>query len=79
METKQTAVEWLFEKITQNGEIRWRGTQYRELFEQAKQMEKEQGIELIKDACMYQVAGFYDKDIAAMTYEDVYNTYYNKN
>ncbi len=43
---KQTAVEWLFEKITQNQEIRWRGTRYLELFEQAKQMEKEQ----IKDA-----------------------------
>lgn len=46
METKQTAVEWLFDKITQNQEIRWRGTQYRDLFEQAKQMEREQ----IKDA-----------------------------
>jgi len=46
METKQTAVEWLFDKITQNQEIRWRGTQYRDLFEQAKQMEKEQ----MKDA-----------------------------
>ncbi len=44
METKQTAVEWLFDKITQNEEIRWRGTQYRELFEQAKAMEKEQII-----------------------------------
>ena len=40
MEKKQTAVEWLFEKITQNQEIRWRGTRYLELFEQAKQMEK---------------------------------------
>ena len=42
MENKQTAVEWLFDKITQNGEIRWRGTRYIELFEQAKAMEKEQ-------------------------------------
>ena len=45
METKQTAVEWLYEKITQNGDIRWRGTQYRELFKQAKAMEKEQILE----------------------------------
>ena len=45
METKQTAVDWLFEKITQNAEIRWRGTQYVELFQQAKAMEKEQIIE----------------------------------
>ena len=42
MENKQTAVDWLFEKITQNAEIRWRGTQYVELFQQAKAMEKEQ-------------------------------------
>lgn len=48
METKQvTAIDWLFKKITQNGEIRWRGTQYLELFEQAKAMEKEQ-IQLAK-------------------------------
>jgi hypothetical protein len=46
MANKQTAIEWLFDKITQNQEIRWRGTRYLELFEQAKQMEKEQ----IKDA-----------------------------
>ena len=46
METKQvTAIDWLFKKITQNGEIRWRGTQYRELFEEAKAMEKEQIID----------------------------------
>ncbi len=37
-----TAVEWLFDKITQNKDIRWRGTQYEDLFEQAKAMEKEQ-------------------------------------
>jgi|688.fasta_scaffold1494760_1 hypothetical protein len=38
----QTAIEWLFDKITQNQDIRWRGTQYEDLFEQAKAMEKEQ-------------------------------------
>jgi hypothetical protein len=48
MENKQTAVDWLFEKITQNQEIRWRGTRYLELFEQAKQMEKEQHSETWK-------------------------------
>jgi hypothetical protein len=41
-----TAVEWLFDKITQNQDIRWRGTQYEDLFEQAKAMEKEQMIQL---------------------------------
>ncbi|MFM2016289.1 MAG: hypothetical protein RIQ51_1779 [Bacteroidota bacterium] len=48
METKQTAVEWLFDKIRQNQDIRWRGTPYRDLFEQAKQMEKEQIMEAFK-------------------------------
>ena len=43
---KQTAVEWLFDKITQNQDIRWRGTQYEDLFDQAKAMEKEQMIQL---------------------------------
>jgi hypothetical protein len=43
---KQTAVEWLFDKITQNQDIRWRGTQYEDLFKQAKAMEKEQMIQL---------------------------------
>ncbi len=45
MENKQTVIQWLFNKITQNEEIRWRGTQYRDLFEQAQQMHKEQMIE----------------------------------
>jgi hypothetical protein len=42
MTKKQTAVEWLLDKITQNGEIRWRGTRYIELFQQAKDMETKQ-------------------------------------
>ena len=45
MKNKQTAVQWLFDKITQNEEIRWRGTRYIELFEQAKEIEKEQIID----------------------------------
>ena len=39
MEKKQTAIEWLFEKITQNKDIGWRGTQYQDLFQQALAME----------------------------------------
>jgi hypothetical protein len=79
MEKKQTAVEWLFEKITQNEEIRWRGTRYLELFEQAKQMEKEQ----IKDAFgeKRQFMGFEDNDefwITDMTAEQYYNETYGK-
>jgi hypothetical protein len=50
---KQTAVEWLFDKITQNQDIRWRGTQYEDLFEQAKAMEKQQ-IELTAIKCHFE-------------------------
>ena len=77
METKQTAVEWLIQELGEYFPHEIGGIHL--MVEKAKQIEKERGIELIKDACMYQVAGFYDKDIASMTYEDVYNTYYNKN
>lgn len=45
METKQTAVEWFYDKL-ENHEIQ--ANHYR-LFQQAKQMEKEQ----IKDAWLY--------------------------
>ncbi len=81
METKQTEVEKL---TAMQHLINWIDSDCTPMdcvmkAKELLQMEKEQGIELIKDACMYQVAGFYDKDIAAMTYEDVYNTYYNKN
>ena len=75
METKQTAVEWLIQELGEYFPHEIGGIHL--MVEKAKQIEKERGIELIKDACMYQVAGFYDKDVAAMTYEDVYNIYYN--
>ena len=61
MKTKQTAVQFLFDKIRQNQDIRWRGTQYRDLFEQAKQMEKEQ-IEESFNSSSYFIDGkeYYD-------------------
>ena len=73
METKQTAVDWLFEKITQNAEIRWRGTQYVELFQQAKAMEKEQ----IKES---HLQGLYSeiKMRGEKQAEQYYNETYNK-
>jgi hypothetical protein len=39
-ETKQTAVEWLVEQLRNNENIRWRGTPFFELAEQAKEIEK---------------------------------------
>ena len=38
---QQTAVEWLVEQLRNNENIRWRGTPFFELSEQAKKMEKE--------------------------------------
>ena len=70
MKDKQTAVEWLFDKITQNGEIRWRGTRYIELFEQAKAMEKEQIIDAFDTGYSY--------DLFNGGGEQYYNETYNK-
>jgi hypothetical protein len=38
---QQTAVEWLIEQLRKNENIRWRGTPFFELSEQAKEMEKQ--------------------------------------
>lgn len=71
MANKQTAVEWLFDKITQNEEIRWRGTRHLELFEQAKQMEKEQIINA-------RINGDENHTFNSMMREDYANDYYNE-
>jgi hypothetical protein len=42
---QQTAVEWFVEQLRKNENIRWRGTPFFELSEQAKEMEKEQIID----------------------------------
>jgi len=78
MENKQTAVEWLLDKITQNQEIRWRGTRYIELFEQAKQMEKERTLEfanivLNEAECSFTGIVYLNKDLL-----DIYNDTYIK-
>ena len=39
--------------------------------------EKEQSIELIKQTAMFMAASNLDEDISKMSYEDVYNSYYN--
>ena len=75
METKQvTAIDWLFKKITQNGEIRWRGTQYRELFEEAKAMEKEQ----ITDAYLELMCDEYGYEVLPQVLIDNAEQYYNE-
>lgn len=46
---------------------------------EALEKEKEQSIELIKQTAMFMAASNLDEDISKMSYEDVYNSYYNKN
>ena len=49
---KQTAVEWLIDMLVIENEITLKGENYK-LFEQAKQMEKEQIIESFKQGIAY--------------------------
>ena len=71
METKQTAVEWFYDKL-ENHEIQ---AKHYELFQQAKQMEKEQMI----DAYNKNLTGF-DKleqeEMGLNWAEDFYNETY---
>ena len=48
---QQTAVEWLVEQLRNNENIRWRGTPFFELSEQAKEMEKEQKYKFADEYC----------------------------
>jgi hypothetical protein len=41
----------------------------------AKEMEKEQSIELIREAVMFMASSDFDEDIAKMTFEDIYETF----
>lgn len=69
----KTAVEWLMEELPKHGSgaIRTFG----DLFEKAKEMEKEQIIELIRQTAMFMAAADFDEDIAKMTFEDIYETF----
>lgn len=74
METKQTAIEWLIDKVEDHFCLL-----PVDLIAQAKQMEKEQSIKLIEIACMFQSASSFDEEIGKMTHEDIYDLYYKKN
>jgi hypothetical protein len=50
---QQTAVEWFVEQLRKNENIRWRGTPFFELSEQAKEMEKEQMIDFARKYMLY--------------------------
>jgi len=73
---KQTAVEWLEERL-----ILSFGDEIKPLigfFIIAKEMDKEQSIGLIKQTAMFMAASHLDEEIANMSYEDVYKTYYQQ-
>jgi len=74
---KLTAVEWLYHKLSTCTIDEMVGN-VNSWFEQAKQMDKEQSIDLIKHTAMFMGASNFDKEIASMTFEDVYNSYYNE-
>jgi hypothetical protein len=83
MENKQTAVEWLEEllhfecKYSLNNEVIINYDVLDNIIMKSKQMEKEQALGLMSDACMFFAASFHDHDLKVITYEDVYNKYYN--
>lgn len=62
--SKQTAVEWLIDMLVTENEVILKGENYK-LFEQAKQMEKEQIIEAYETS-----------HISMMTAEQYYNDKY---
>lgn len=64
----KTAVEWLVNELRNGKEFN------DELIEKAKEIEKEQSIELIRQTAMFMAAADFDEDIAKMTFEDVYET-----
>jgi hypothetical protein len=86
MGKEESSIEWLMPNILgltlelSNNRISQRTCELKilELLEQAKEMEKQQSIGLIKQTVMFMAASHLDEDIANMSYEDVYKTYYNE-
>ena len=74
---QQTAVEWLADQVHTDGLYSFKKLFEKEI-EQAKQMEKEQSIDLIKQTAMFMAASTMDKEIGDMNFEDVYNSYFKK-
>jgi hypothetical protein len=85
----QTAVEWLINELIELDKL-LDGRRKNEddtvfklppdkLYEQAKQMEKEQIIDAMEKTAMYVSAALIDKEIGKMTFEDLYNQTYNQN
>ncbi len=75
---QQTPVEWQHIELSKflNGKSEF--THKSDILIKAKEMEKEQSIGLIKQTAMFMAASHLDEEIANMSYEDVYKTYYNE-
>ena len=71
-EKELTAVEWLLEQLDVETVLTRR--QLSDVINKAKEMEKEQSIELIRQTAMFMAAADFDEDIAKMTFEDIYET-----
>ena len=77
MKNKQTAIEWIFDKLLEegpSGELRWH-LKYDifKIFEQAKEMEKEQIIDSFGVGCQVEstrLIGY--QDIAEQYYQETY-------
>ena len=74
METKQTAVEWLIERLEINNSVSRQGEFWNLLKNQAKQMEKEQMIEFADKVLDYKIDDLY----LIYPVEEIYNETYGK-
>jgi len=70
----RTAVEWLESEILEHYSPFDNKLLY-EAIHKAKEIEKEQSIELIRQTAMFMAAADFDEDIAKMTFEDIYETF----
>jgi hypothetical protein len=79
MEIKQTALDILFEEIKESTAVMPNAlfTYFKMVYDKAKEIEKKQAIDLIKNTAMYAAASQHDEEIGTMTHEDIYNNYYN--
>ena len=73
----KTAMQELFEFIDYEFGFKW-DDDTKQKFKELLEKEKEQSIGLIQQTAMFMAASSLDEDIAKMSYEDVYNSYYNQ-
>ena len=78
---KQTAVEWLVEKLQNRQNGIFKGIHYMsldEIYNLAKAIEKQQSLELIELTAQLTGVATVDNEISKMEFIDVYKQYYNQ-